>query len=412
MIKLHPGQTRAFRSKARFVICSCGTGGGKTYLHAPWLAQRIVEKPGAKHLIIAPNYKILLRATIETLQKNWYGTCFQADVDENRMQMELSDGSFIYFGSGENIASIQGIQVDGSIILDEAGLCSRDVWITAQQRSGFAQARILVTTTPYDPSGWLYDIVSHPGEEYEIFNWSSIDNPYYPKEEYFRAQKELPPQLFDMRYNGLFGTVENACFPTFNTTNHIRTTHYQPELPILIGSDFNNAPMHWVLAQVVNNEIRVYDEIYIPRAAKTTDALNELWNRHSNHISGFQFYGDASGQAQHSAATTSDYQQIKTDERYIKAGRSISYPESNPGVVNRINSVEALLHQARLFIDESCRHLIADMKQARFKGGTRVVDKVSYDPHGADALGYLVYSIFPLKTPIHVGMGKVVVKKF
>src|ERR1019366_1095603 len=38
----------------------------------------------------------------------------------------------------------------------------------------------------------------------DVINFRSIDNPAFPKEEYYRAKKSMPPWRFSMLYDGLF----------------------------------------------------------------------------------------------------------------------------------------------------------------------------------------------------------------
>jgi hypothetical protein len=170
-------------------------------------------------------------------------------------------------------------------------------------------SRILLTTTPYGEN-WFLKLkqnAEQPSSEYSWHHWRTIDNPYANKEEYYARKADWPAWMFNMYYNGEMGRPENACFPEFGDAQCVDTV-YDNTLPIYVGSDFNSGrqPMHWTLCHYKNNQLHVYDEIYLPAGTnpKTTTMLDELWNRHSTHKSGFIFCGDATGKAEHSVMTS------------------------------------------------------------------------------------------------------------
>lgn len=403
-MKLHLGQSRILRSKARFIVACCGTGGGKSFCGPYWLAQQVAANPGCNFIVAAPTYSILQSAVIPSIRRAWSGTQFEGRYLKAESKIQLSDGSTIWMRSLDNAAAIQGI-VAAAVWIDEGFLLSsKDAWITAQQRVGHLMGKVLITSTPYG-EGWaseLVDLATHD-VDYELIQWTSIQNPYYPREEYERAKRTLPPALFDMRYNGIFGLPENACCPDFSDANQTELS-YDPTLPIYVGCDFNVSPMCWILTQRNADALLIYDEIFIPNQAKTQDALDELWNRHSNHHAHFYFMGDATSQSQHTAAAQTDYMQIQNDERFKKAIRFITFPPANPGHANSLNCLNAYVLNAagerRLLIDPKCKHLTQDMQNARYKQGTRSIDKSSYDPHMLDSLRYITWMLQPL-TPVN-----------
>lgn len=398
-MKLHRGQTKAFLSKARFVLAVAGTGGGKSFMGPPWLAREISLYPQDIWMVVAPTYKILHRATLPELIRSFKGTTFEGEYLSSQGIYKLPDGGMIYCLSADNPDSLQGGQIRG-VWFDEAGMMPDfHAWVACQQRLGVKQGRCLLTSTPYGHP-WLYDLIKNDSGDYDYINWRSIDNPYYPKEEYYRAARELPRWLFDMRYNGVFGTPEHAVFPDFADDN-VTEVEYDPDLPILVGSDFNISPLHWVLGQKHDQTLHIYDEVYIPYAAKTQDALDELYQRHSNHKSQFYFFGDATSKAKHTSASASDYAQIANDARFISMGRHLRYPDSNPIVIDRIAAMQAMIKSnigdIRLLISPKAKHLIEDIKRTRYIEGTRVIDKKGYDPHGVDALGYIISQVWPIR---------------
>lgn len=400
-ITLNPGQTKIIESKKRFIVACCGTGSGKSFLLPLWMADRISENPGGTFLCLAPTYKILMGAVIPHFINHYQGTNLEGIFNVSRNTYSLPDGGCIWFISTDSPQAAQGIVADAAVF-DEAGLCpSADAWITIQQRLGFKQGRALIATTPYDPSGWLYDVVNKAQKghaDYEYVNMRSIDNEFYPKEEYERARAELSNETFQMRYNGIFGVLENAVCPDFGPDN-ITNVQCDPTQPILVGADFNVSPMCWTLSQQQGSNFVVYDEIHIPYNARTVDALDVLYEKAGNHKSQFYFFGDATSRSTHTSAALTDYQQIAEDIRFKRLIRHIRYPSINPAHIDRINPLNGLIKNANgerhFFVNERCTKLISDLKQARWKDGVRKIDKSNYDPHMLDALTYTIYMVAP-----------------
>ena len=88
---------------------------------------------------------------------------------------------------------------------------------------------------------------------------------------------------------------------------------------------------------------------------------------------------------------------------------SVTYdvPSSNPGVKDRINCVNAMLHNQagdrRLSIDPGCKQLILDFERVHWKvdlSGNSLTDIDKSDParsHLSDALGYMIARDFGMR---------------
>jgi hypothetical protein len=112
--------------------------------------------------------------------------------------------------------------------------------------------------------------------------------------------------------------------------------------------------------------------------------------------------GDATGRARKTSAADSDYIQIRNDNRF--ADKRVFYPNSNPLVVDRFASCNALFKNAaderRLFIHPRCEKLIADLKVRAWKEGSREPDDYGDIGHMTDALGYVVHLLYPISAEV------------
>jgi PBSX family phage terminase large subunit len=231
-ITLHQKQDRVLESKARFIGVVSGIRGGKTTIGAIWLLQQIQTDYQAgrtgDYLICAPTNKILDQSTLpkfkEYFPKDWGVWKEQKSYFELSWNRKGSDEPCrIFVRSLDEPDSIEGMECLSAWI-DECGKVKQQAWINVQGRLSITKGRAIMTTTPYAVNWFYRDIVSRAnrGEsEYEVIQWSSIDNPAFPKDEYERRKKELSKAVFERRYCGLFTRLEGLVYPEFDEEVHV-----------------------------------------------------------------------------------------------------------------------------------------------------------------------------------------------
>lgn len=220
--QLHPGQTRAWQSDARFVFVIAGTGGGKTWMGPLWLYREIQRNPKGNYLVIAPTYGQLQRVALPETRR-FFDELQLGEYRAADRVYKLVSGGGVYFGSADNPLTLEGVHCN-AIWLDEAGQMRSEVWDVALRRTGFHSGRILGTTTPYD-LGWLkqrvYDLWTGGDPNYAVVQFGSIENPAYPREEFERARATLPSWKFKMFYQGVFARPEGLIYQDFDSGRHI-----------------------------------------------------------------------------------------------------------------------------------------------------------------------------------------------
>jgi hypothetical protein len=232
------------------------------------------------------------------------------------------------------------------------------------------------------------------------FSWPSEG--IMPQSAIEDAKRDLDEKDFNEQYRACWENMGGAAFYSFSDEDggNVRTCNHDPMRPILVGSDFNVNPMAWVLAHKSADGLglEIFDELWITDT-NTQAALDRLWRLYGEkHNGGWLFHGDATAQARHTSASSSDYAQLKNDRRF-KA--KVFYPAQNPGRKNRASSCNALLKNAagerRCWIDPRCTHLIADLKERGLDASGAPAEGKSGDPigHISDAWGYLVHWYWP-----------------
>lgn len=222
--RLHKAQSDVMRSKRRFVAAIAGTGGGKTAVGPLWVMREIHKayNRGEKILgmVVAPTYPIMARATAPTLVQMLAGTDLQGRYIETRNKYELPGNmGTIWMLSADKATALEGGQFQFAWI-DEGGQIGYDAWVAIQGRLGQKRGRCLITTTPYTQN-WLYRLfylLWKAGDtNYYVRQWSSADNPAYPKEEQERAKKAMHPARYKMRYEGKFSAKIGLVYPDFTS---------------------------------------------------------------------------------------------------------------------------------------------------------------------------------------------------
>jgi hypothetical protein len=251
------------------------------------------------------------------------------------------------------------------------------------------------------------------------FWWVSGDVLTTEQLDFFREQYD--PVDFEEQFNARWQSPTGRIFHAFDRTpmeGNVRPCAFHPDLPLIVGCDFNVNPMAWTLSHVHEQNgsriIETFDELWM-RDCNTPKALDALWQGYGERArAGIRFYGDATGRARKTSAAASDYQHIATDSRFRGAGATIHFPRHNPPTADRFAACNAMLCNGvghrRAFIDERCKHLTADLEYYAYKDGTREPDSKDRDAgHMADAWGYAINVMFPLgserprgRTSIHI----------
>jgi hypothetical protein len=419
----HTLQSQVWRSTARFLALVAGRGSGKTLLARYRVVRMLpITKPWSDPLYAycLPTIKMAKRIAWpkikQLIPRDWI-----RDINETDMLITTVFGSQLYVFGMDKPQRAEGSQYDG-VVLDESSdqkpdVFSRTFLPALMHREGWCwrigvPKRYGVGAEDFKRfylQGLKRDCINgNPNMRVESYTWKSSDMialgipGIADAIAYARANNDS--RDYNEQYGGEWeragGTVYYAYDDALNVSLLAKYNH---ALPICVCSDFNVSPMAWVYGHRFANAFHAFDELWM-RDVCTQDALNETYRRYGNHKSGFEFFGDATGRARKTAATSaaqSDYIQIGNDKRFQKV--KIYYPKANPQISDRYAAVNAMLcnanNQRRLFINPKCKNLRNDLEHRAYIEGTREPDNSNADHgHISDALGYGIYRIFPLKT--------------
>ena len=416
-------QRQAFwESDAMIIAAAAGRSSGKTATAIPKFARRTCQfVPGCPH----PVYAFCL-PTVAQAERNVWGRLIKEYVDCG-LKLSVNRGQLrIQFRLKQHPVTVHVFGLDKPQRIEGEHYCGIAIDEMSDIKPGTIERSVLPALNAYH--GWLMMLgvpkrngcgssfwreikIGEMGQKlaetlgafatFEHFSWTAEDI-YSPEE--MAAQRAIMSSK-DYAEQMLANWVSSAgmAYHAFNRNENVFTgDRYNPELPLMVCSDFNVSPMSWCVVQGNHEMLNVIDEISL-RDTNTQETLDELWNRWGTHKAGFEFYGDAAGQQRHTNASLTDYIIISRDRRFAdSSGRvRVFYPKRNPAVFDRVASVNAYLKNAqgriRLMISSKCVELIKDLDSITFKENSSELDKSDPDrTHMSDALGYLIHNKYPL----------------
>ncbi len=400
-----PSQQRFHDSAARFKGFSGSIGSGKSQALCHEAIRLSYLNPGRTGLIGAPTYPMLRDATMAALLEI---------LDKNRVPYELNRSEFVLtlrdtrsrvlLRSLEEYERLRGTNL-AWFGVDELTYTAEESWLRLQGRLRDPAAKRLCGFGVWTPKGydWVYRRFLKDGNaQYEVIRAQAMENRHVLEavpDFYERLKASYDESFYRQEALGEYLDAKaGRVYDQFDRGEHVADLAVDPRLPLYWALDFNVNPMCSVVAQSVDNEVRVVDEIVLNRA-RTTDACDAFYRKYGKHQAGLTIYGDASGANQRTTGS-SDYDLIR--EYFGRSRvRNVRYevPSRNPSVRDRIAVVNARLKNAfgevTLRVHRNCAELIADLEEVAYKPDTTEIDKAR-DPrrtHLSDALGYLLWQL-------------------
>ena len=409
-----------------------GLGSGKTYGGAVRALMKIFDNPETLGMIAANDSKQLHQSTMPVFwdMLNEIGMIEDQDYVLNKKPLpewEITSrvkehDAVLTFRNGAQVAlrtfynynyrKIRGLNL-GWAWLDESRDMDYEAFTTTIGRLRCINSKniqIWLTSTP-NGLDWQYDYFKAAAsrnkklkEKRQYFRGKTQDNEKNLGEGYIDALLEtFDEKMIDQEMYGLWtDTFLGQVYYNFDREINIDDTiKHDPSLPEnqILMCDFNKTPMAWAIGQKRPGKrgeqkevLEIYDEIFV-NSSNTVECLEELKNRGYN-LAHFVVHGDATSKTHGTGIT--DY--VLMREYGIK---DIRVPNSNPNVVDRVNSANAKFKNAKgnvgLKVHPRCEHVIEDFARMRFKEGTRILDKVSnlMLSHISDAIGYGIFYRWP-----------------
>jgi phage terminase large subunit-like protein len=131
---------------------------------------------------------------------------------ENRANrwFEFNDGSWVFFKTADDPDSLRGAGLDILWIDEAAFIPTDDAWNVVRPALSEKEGIVITTTTPADRNWfhelfWSKEAVADPRQG-RVEYWS-IDNPYFPVDEWKYAQQTMHPLLFAREFCASFDAM-------------------------------------------------------------------------------------------------------------------------------------------------------------------------------------------------------------
>ena len=391
---LSPAQKNIVDTDKRFKVLISGRRFGKTHLAIRELC-KAASKPNQKVWYIAPSYRMAKQIVWEQLKKRLIQLNWAKKINESGLDIYLVNDSHISLKGADNEDSLRGVGLN-FVVLDEFADISQKAWQevlrpTLSDTGGSA----LFCGTPKGIGNWSYDLYQQANidpKHWASFQYTTIEGHQVPKEEIDQAKNDLDERTFRQEYEASFETYSGQVY--YNYGPHT-IEHNKPQIPehIYIGMDFNISPMSAAVATRNEKGIVIFDEIII-YGSNTDEMVAEIKQRYPNK--GITIYPDsASRQRKTSAGGRTDLSIL------VNAGFRCLTKPTNPAVRDRINAVNSALKSAngkqKVWITPNCKNVIKSLSRQIYKEGTNQPDNNENLSHMADAVGYMVEYIYPVK---------------
>lgn len=322
-------------------------------------------------------------------------------------RIRFADGwSTIKLRSAENYTRLAGMNVawagcDEIDTIRNTEVTAK-IWRMLQSRKRRGNVRQLFTTSTPEGYGFLYNYFvveankdGQPNTDRRMIQASTYDNPFLPDDYIPGLLSEYPEHLIKAYLNGEFVnlTTGNVYHQYNRELNHtkFREQDFHQSWPMYVGVDFNQGIMATVLMFIDQNNSTCYivDEIFGEK--DTTSLIARL--RRSFPQRKMVLICDASG-----GRGTG----ITDVALFSNAGFDVSNVErSNPQIRDRVNSVNAKLSNGNglrtLFVNtDKCPNVVQTFEQQGWKDS--MPDKTQGLDHIADAIGYIIWKKFPIKS--------------
>jgi phage terminase large subunit len=228
--------------------------------------------------------------------------------------------------------------------------------------------------------------------QFYCIQYSSQDNPYYPKEEYNRMKDVLPPALFQMRYMGLFTKLSGLVYPDYDQV--ISNEDPQPIISTAIkhkweffgGLDFGFRDPFVALVAVEDPTTKILHLIYEHYLDRTTIPKHFQILEKANMANSVVYFGDPSGAQQIADLHSFGLQVIKANNDILAGIETTSARIMSKGLKIYRQACPNLCRELAIHRYASEEE---DGMQVRARG-EKPIDK---DNHAADALRYLIRGV-------------------
>ncbi len=357
---------------------------------------RFASNPGSQVWYVAPSYRMAKGIVWDQLKGRLKDLRWVDMTNEAELTLRLKNGSKISLKGADSPDSLRGVGLN-FIVLDEFQDLDPKVWTevlrpTLSDKGGHA----LFLGTPRGVGSFSHEMYSEAlaKDDWDGFTYTTLEGGNVPESEVEQAKRDMDLRTFEQEYLASFTTYSGVVYYNFDRKQSLLDMTGTESLELHCGIDFNVDPMSVCVTVIQGNIVYVIDEITM-MGSNTDEIVEELRNRYPK--SRITMYPDPAGRQRKTSAGG------RTDLSILQnAGFQVQVKNTHAHIRDRVNSVNAKLKntagERTLFVDPKCKQVINSLEKMVYKPGTSIIEKDGELDHMADAVGYLIDFLFPLRT--------------
>lgn len=357
-------------SRARIRGAFAGKRGGKTEAGAIESIIFAEEKIGFVDngidpyigIIIAPTNDMLRRLSLKKLKA--YAGDMIVDHHQTHQEIEWHNDTLIYAISADNPQRVEGVKAH-FVWMDEVFQMSEQMFLEAIARVSDTEGYIWCTGSlgvQYNnpKSHWAYKYFKlDPIPGTQCFEWTTADNPYYPRAELDRLKDSLDPRTYRQMFEIDWSVPGTALvYDQFDDGNLTKGYVYNPALQTSVSIDWgwtHPAVALFIQYDPVKDKIYVFDEI-----VKSKMTIESLYNQiMSKPYRVDKYYCDIAGNQEREQTGISNVQWFKNKGIHFNFRTAAIQP-----TISLVRSYIKNTHGiSRLIVDEiKCPKLVDNAK--------------------------------------------------
>lgn len=379
--KLTKPQLDFINSKKKYRLFLGGVGSGKTAVGCMASIMHMLKNPNSLGIIITQNFAGI-REVIWRELDHWMPEELIADWNNNRMYMELINGSTVLFRSASDARSIdrlRGLTLSWGWI-DECTYVPEETWdvVLSRLRQSNVELRAWMTGTP--KMNWVYEKFINrdelPPEFHILQHIPTFSNKYLPPEYIESLKQQYSGQYFRQEILGEFVAFEGLVF-MLTDQNKMDAAHCDAiEFDkIMYGLDFGFVnPTALVTIGKKGDSYYLIDEVY-DTGLNDADVIERCKNMYQKHGRG-PIWCDPS-----SPGTIIEMKRHGLDAR-----------KANNDVISGIKRMITLIAYPRFFVSRRCVNTLNEFNMYVWNDKVTKDIPVKANDHIPDATRYAVYS--------------------
>ena len=389
-------------AQTKNIAASAGYGSGKTRALCTRIAVRMMKYPGHNSIFWGPTISLLKNQPLKEMENvlSMLGVKYTVTRPDQMIVIKTKYGD-IQFRSFKVLGNIRSLECLTNVVDELDAIPFEEAKDRFEQIKGRARGHEACSTTVAStPDQGTAGFICHLFEKYEDDeDWSLLkgktrDNIFMPDLEGYieDLKKTMSPEKLALYLEGEFVSLgagliyhrfTKECLKPFTELDKIQI--------ISVGMDFNKGGCVAIIGyfDAKNKTYHAFDELV---GDDTEELCIKIKEKYPNKT--IWVYPDASGRARSANSKKSNIQIVRDHKLKVWA------PKQNPQVEDRINTLNYQFISENLFVDgEKCPELVKSLEghmYDTYERPTKYREHPALDDYN-DALGYVVYSLIPIK---------------